>query len=710
MLDSLTQVWNVILVVVGFGLVIAIHELGHFLAARWAGIRVHAFAIGFGRAVCSFRRGMGFRRGSTEPDYFRALKAGQAWAVRASPTEYRLNWFPFGGYVKMLGQDDADPTAVSDAPDSFTSQSVPKRLVVISAGVVFNLITAALLFMLVYRVGISEPAPIVGDVAPGSPARQAGLLPGDIVRSVDGTRVNSFTDLSVTSAMAAPGAALRIAAERRGPDGALRPVEITATPRPRESRDEMRGILQLGVAPAQSAAMEKLPATAGARIEYRAVQARAGLADVEAASTLTAVDGVSVAAHGAPPLLLPLIEALEQSGGRAVNATFRGPERGERTVALAPEARLQTAWAQVDGEPRPFEHLLGFAPVLSVHSVSVRAAELGNSGKLQPGDVFVRLGSLDWPSVPAGIGQIRGARGGQIEAAVLRSGAAVSLTLKVSRDGQVGFVPTGWTGSAVVTPLRAALAPPPDEPGAPAPRAEDLAAGRLFPAVLPGLRIVGVGDAPVTDFASLRGALRGAARAGEAAEIALKTATVRIGPDGRPADGPAETVTLRLSAADTTALHALGWGAPADLRALFPLAEVTLVAANPIDAVRMGLEKTRNIILTTYLTFVRLYQGTVQVTHMKGPVGITDVGSRFAGQGFIYLLFFLALISVNLAVVNFLPIPITDGGHALLLLYEGVRGKPAPAVVQNALTLIGLVLIASVFLLVTFNDIVNLFR
>ncbi|MEO1279944.1 MAG: site-2 protease family protein, partial [Planctomycetota bacterium] len=102
--------FDLALVVVGFGLIIVIHELGHFVAARWAGIRVFAFAVGFGPAVVSFRKGMGWRRGSSEADY-RAQLSDRGLTVHdeapsdISPTEYRLNWLPFGGYVKMLGQE-----------------------------------------------------------------------------------------------------------------------------------------------------------------------------------------------------------------------------------------------------------------------------------------------------------------------------------------------------------------------------------------------------------------------------------------------------------------------------------------------------------------------------------------------------------------------------------------------------------------------------
>jgi regulator of sigma E protease len=113
--------------------------------------------------------------------------------------------------------------------------------------------------------------------------------------------------------------------------------------------------------------------------------------------------------------------------------------------------------------------------------------------------------------------------------------------------------------------------------------------------------------------------------------------------------------------------------------------------------------------MQTYLTFARLFQGTVKIEHLKGPVGIAHIGTRLADRGMIWLLFFMALISINLAVINFLPLPIVDGGQFIFLLIEQVRGRPVPIQVQNAATIAGLVLIGSLFLIVTFNDIMGLF-
>jgi regulator of sigma E protease len=110
----------------------------------------------------------------------------------------------------------------------------------------------------------------------------------------------------------------------------------------------------------------------------------------------------------------------------------------------------------------------------------------------------------------------------------------------------------------------------------------------------------------------------------------------------------------------------------------------------------------------TYLTLDRLIRGTVGVEQIRGPVGIVDIGTKFADRGVTYLVFFLGIISVNLAVINFLPIPIVDGGLFLFLIYEKLRGRPPSLAFQNAATIVGVALIATVLLVVTWNDLVRI--
>src|SRR5690606_23791737 len=92
-------------------------------------------------------------------------------ALGIGETEYRLNWIPLGGYVKMLGQDDLRPNAESDDPRAYNHKSVGKRMVIVSAGVVMNVILAAIGFMVLFLIGFNAIAPRVGQVMPGSPAQ-----------------------------------------------------------------------------------------------------------------------------------------------------------------------------------------------------------------------------------------------------------------------------------------------------------------------------------------------------------------------------------------------------------------------------------------------------------------------------------------------------------------------------------------------------------
>src|SRR5215207_4598456 len=119
-IPSLTTVFSLLLLAVGFGFVVFWHELGHFLAAKWAGVKVEQFAVGFGQALCSWRQGMGFRWGSSGKEYEQMLRSDFAGA-KVGETEYRLNWLPLGGYVKMLGQDDLRPNAAVDDPRAYNN-------------------------------------------------------------------------------------------------------------------------------------------------------------------------------------------------------------------------------------------------------------------------------------------------------------------------------------------------------------------------------------------------------------------------------------------------------------------------------------------------------------------------------------------------------------------------------------------------------------
>jgi regulator of sigma E protease len=321
-----------------------------------------------------------------------------------------------------------------------------------------------------------------------------------------------------------------------------------------------------------------------------------------------------------------------------------------------------------------------------------------------PGDVFSLLGTSEWPSTVEGIMQIRANKGKPIRAAVMRQqtdGGWKEIDLgevPVDRAGTIGFQ---WGGSANSAPFVAAWPRfPLKEPGQARPSGASLN-------LLPGSAIRSVNGKGVRTLADVRAAILatadGPAGAGAAIELVAALPTSH---DGQEAT--VESVRWEIDPTELAAIRELSWKSPLPY-VLFEPETTLLRASGPVDAIGMGLRETKSVMLQTYLTFARLFQGTVKVTHLKGPVGIAHVGTLLAGKGWIWLLFFMALVSVNLAVINFLPLPIVDGGQFLFLLSEQIRGRPVPVAIQSMATMAGLVLIGAVFLVVTFNDIKALF-
>ena len=707
----LSSLIDLLLVIVGFGLIIFLHELGHFVAARWAGIRVLAFAIGFGPALFSWRKGIGLRAGSSEAEAVNRFRAGER---SISPTEYRLNWLPFGGYVKMLGQDDADPTARSDAPDSYQCCVPWKRMIVISAGVVANLITAAILFVIVFSAGLkTEPAKI-GAVYPGTPAAavvarnaaelggaEPGLRPGDEIVEIDGDAPRSFQDIILAAAMAERDVPVDMVVKRPGVSGLLS-FRITPEIGP------LSGLLEFGFAPARSAKV-----FSSNREEDRTLiteqLGKLGLAGVRPGMTLMRAGSITNVLSGED-----LRRAIDASGGRPIELEFA--DGGTKQIAsIRPEPALQDSKVTLpSGTTTILTNLLGLTPVMTISPDGAgngTGAEYPNqraeSQGFKSGDIFVRIGAVEFPSLAQGIAEIKGSARKSVPVTVARAKGdgyeLVDIIAKVDSDGRIGFVPGDTAESSTL------LAMPPTsvvnvETGS-TPRTTSAAAV----ITRPGMKLARVAGTPVANLLQAREALRAATKDAAAAG---KDATVALDLDeGVFTTGGAHRVTMdwRIDASDVKALHALTWAAKVS-PGIFEPEEILLKGDGPIDAIRIGLGETHRVMLNTYVTFARLFQGTVKIEHLKGPVGIAHLGSKVASRGFVWLLFFLALISVNLAVVNFMPLPIADGGQFLFILAEQIRGKPVPAGFQNATMIAGLLLIAGLFLILTYNDIVGILK
>jgi regulator of sigma E protease len=157
---------------VAIGILVVIHEFGHYLAARWAGVKVLRFSVGFGKPLFSRRFGR-------------------------DQTEWTLSALPFGGYVKMLDEREG-AVSEADLPRAFNRATVWRRIGIVAAGPAANFLLAIAFYWVLLMQGLPALKPIIGEPPAGSPAAQAGLVSGDEIVRVNGIDTPTFTDLRLT--------------------------------------------------------------------------------------------------------------------------------------------------------------------------------------------------------------------------------------------------------------------------------------------------------------------------------------------------------------------------------------------------------------------------------------------------------------------------------------------------------------------------------
>jgi len=190
--------------IVVLGILIFVHEFGHFIAARRLGVGVTKFAFGFGPKLFGVKRG---------------------------ETEYLVCAIPLGGYVNLIGEGDNDKDAEETSQEisqelahrSFDNKPIWVKMAIIAAGPVFNLIFAVLVFWFVFFGGIPSLSPKIGQVLPDSPAAQAGLLQGDVVVRIDGNRIDDWEELATRIRRGSPDRPLVLTVTR---DGAEKTISV----------------------------------------------------------------------------------------------------------------------------------------------------------------------------------------------------------------------------------------------------------------------------------------------------------------------------------------------------------------------------------------------------------------------------------------------------------------------------------------------------
>ncbi|MDO8302259.1 MAG: site-2 protease family protein [Sedimentisphaerales bacterium] len=676
---------NLLLVALGFGAVIMIHEFGHFITAKLSGINVQAFSIGFSPVLAGIKRTEQGWRIRILPQFF--AKEGEddgngtltftvGGPQKPGETEYRIGLIPFGGFVKMLGQEDVGSVEANTDPRSFANKPLLTRIAVVSAGVIFNALSAIVIFMIAFMIGVRLPAPIVGGVMPNSPAAAAGIRAGDKVLAVDGKTDIDFTNIALAAALSDVNEKTLLKIQHL--DGSIAEVQIAAAKLPGSSPQMPRGF---GIMQGQTLTIAD---TKDPNAEYRK---KLGL---EPGDTIVVVNGKEIKGSWeladilettlAPSLQITAVRTNKITGQTSqVNASMPldlviSPARGEKEESLNQIASMV-----------PRLKIIGIVPKGKMsqilENVRIKLGMMQKSQELKDSDIILSVDDVQNPTYAELRQVVQEYKSKSLSISVLRTNANRGYDV---HNLTVYPRPSSADPNRAVIGINLAL-----DVAHPV-VAKTIAAenGGASLDIPRGSVITAVSGTPITDWRDVITTLK--SNKGKAVAIAFKTPQDVAGAASLDVPNDPNFITAQSAFAVELPFR--------DLRQ-------TYKAKSPLDAVAMGYDRTTMFIVQTYITLKGLFVGLISPKALMGPAGILKISYKIVEERmWTFYLYFMGLISASIAVMNFLPFPVLDGGVITLMLIEKVKGSPISERTQSAIAYTGLVLIMAFFLYVTWND------
>lgn len=733
---------TVIYAFLAIGIIIFLHELGHFMAAKLVGVPVERFALGFDPYKL---RLFAFKPGEYIEFFGRLqipLSGSNSTEDRkdGDQTEYLIGLVPFGGYVKMTGENPEEEG--ESCPDGLQNKPVGARALVFVAGVVMNIISGFIFFIIAFAFGVEFVAPIVGQPLQGMPAWKAGLKTGDRILEIDGKPVDDYTEVMLGIALGERGTTVKLKVKRRAQD-ANKPPEYISFDLPRVWNSS-RGMSTIGLdVPFDSHLWEDPP--------EGSVAHKAGLkkGDQVIGATLGGVKlpgslpsgtlAIVIAKHGKYFPLEPVelvikrqeegqaekvfsvnLKTTEDPGAGRIRRIGVGGQGGTfvRDIAGSSNAastfEINDQLLSIDGEPvysMQWELLSGY---FQKDSLTLKILRQGREieSKMKSADLLGTLlrSEIQWAARDLEVGAIED--GSLLHKAGLRKGDQVvqagSRTIYQESDLEE-FLAANEPGTVELAINR------PGQSMTVSVSAEALKQGegitwRTFPTIgvvspgssaqkagiTVGSKIIRIGNKDIFSFDDLRSTLADhSAKEEDSAGDGDPVRPLNIAwlkPDGRLREAPVSVSFL------TAAEKGLRFKR-----------RMVRIESGILDSFAMGIKRSIITVEQVFLTLRSLVRRDVEAKNLAGPVGIIHIFSRVAEGSLIQLLFWMGMVSMNLAVLNLLPIPILDGGHLSFLLVEKLKGSPVSTKIQYASMQVALILFLSLALYVTWNDIRRLF-
>ncbi len=681
---NITAFGNILVVLLGFGGVVVIHEFGHFIVAKLSDIKVEVFSIFMPPTLVGIKKTVKGFRFRILPKFFPKEDIDENTEhdeeqdgliftlgsnVKDGETEYRIGLIPLGGFVKMLGQEDAGPIKSTTDPRSFANKPTSKRMAVISAGVVFNAISAIAAFVVIFLVGIKLPPPIIGWVIPDSPAAKAGLQAGDEIVEIDGkTKDLDFSNILVAAALSGKDEQIDLKVKRNDQF-----LDFTMASEQKEGADmRMFGIEKPMTLEIANIADEN---------DIKTLNETTGLLPGD---IITAIDAKPVQTHW------ELRKILHNTFTPQV--TLQGQRKTDSEQTEVVRSRIDLEWGPTPLRANLKEtisdsdlyNIYTMIPRLRIEAVSPdHASKVEESEpKLKIGDIILAIANIEYPTFD------------ELRDTTLKN-ENKKMSIKVLRTNDKS---TEEIVTVIVTPKTAkgsdrptiGIIPVLDAKHAVVARTINTANRNALP-IPRGATIEAVDGTPVANYYDIIREIR-------------KYPGQRITLDYRLNPEDANDVVMNVGSADEPV------GVIPSFSQIVPFDDLKKLykATGPIDAVVKGYRKTVMFIAQTYVTLRRVIGGLVSPKNLMGPVGILAVSYTIVtDQPLVNYLYLLALISACIAVVNFLPLPPFDGGLIVILAIEKIKGSALSERLQGTIAYAGVALVLTLFAYLTFNDIVN---